>query len=54
MAKAPLVKIAVRIPRTFLKEARKLARRDGVNFSHFMRRTLAREFIARKDIQEVS
>lgn len=49
---SPLVAIGVRLPEAFLKRARRIAKKEGITLSHFVRKTLAREFIARDDIKE--
>ena len=49
MQKEAMVRVNVRIPKRFLRAAKKLAREETVTVSHFIRRTLAREFAAKED-----
>lgn len=49
MSKERMVKVGVRFPKLFIKEGRKIASREGLNFSQFVRRTVAREFLSRRE-----
>ena len=44
-----LVSIGVRIPRVFHAEGKKIGKKEGYSFSHFVRRAMAREFLSRKE-----
>lgn len=48
MSKHKLIPIGIRIPKRFLHTAKKLSAQEGITFSHFVRRSLAREFMARQ------
>jgi hypothetical protein len=44
-----LVPVGVRIPKVFYREGKKLGKKQGLSFSQFVRRALAREFLSQKE-----
>ena len=46
---SPLMAVGVRIPKVFYQEAKRIGKKNGFSFSHFVRRALAREFLAGKE-----
>ena len=42
-----LVSVGVRIPKIFYQEGKKLGKQQGISFSGFVRRAIAREFLSR-------
>jgi len=44
-----MVRTAIRMPKTFVKEGQKIAKAEGMSFATLVRRSLAREFLSRKE-----